>query len=219
MLEKEAIEKGIDVEALKNEQKKLVKNVVLKDAFDFKFVQRYGSIITEIVGKSILAVCVVLNENLEVIEEKYAIQKIKFPYIPGLRAYRELPVMLEAYEKIEDQPDVIFILGHGISHPCGIGIASHVGVILNKPTIGISKNLVCGKEKEGTDNIVFGKKIVAKKLITREGSKPIYVSQGNMISLKTALTLVVKCLKEPHKLPEPIVLARKFASRIKEEIK
>lgn len=216
MKEEEAQEKGIKLEALREEQKKLAKAVVLKDSFDFKLTQRFGAIIIEVIDREILASCVILDENMNVIEEKYAIQKVKFPYIPGFRAYRELPVMLEAYNKLEEQPDVIFLLGHGIAHPTGLGIASHFGVTVQKPTIGIAKQVIHGEENE--EDVTIGKKIIAKKLVTKQGSKPIYVSSGHLISLKTAVELTAKCIREPHKLPEPIVAARKFASRIREEL-
>jgi len=218
MKEKEAIKKGIDVEALKAEQKKLAKAVSLKDAFDFNNATKFGAIHTEILQKTkeILASCVVLDENLELIEEKYIIRPIKFPYIPGYRAYRELPVMMIIYSKLEEQPDVIFIEAHGIAHPRGLGLASHFGVSINRPTIGIAKKVLIG-EQQGNE-IVLNNKVVAKSTITKEGAKPIYVSPGHMISLDTALEVTKRCIKEPHKMPEPIVIARKAAEKVKNEL-
>ncbi|MEM2018011.1 MAG: endonuclease V [Candidatus Pacearchaeota archaeon] len=217
MLEKEAKERGINVSALKKEQEKLAKQVSEKDAFDFKNATHFGAIITETMGKEILAVAVIINENFETIEKKFSIQKARFPYIPGYRAFRELPVMLDVYEKLQEQADVFFILGHGIAHPRGLGIASHFGVMINKPTIGIAKNLIIGEEQN--NKIFHGKKIVAEKLQTKEGAKPIYVSVGNMISLDSAVELVKRLTRKPHKLPEPIVKARKFAKEIKKELR
>lgn len=219
MLEQEAEKKGINLETLKEEQKKLASQVSTKDSFDFSQATRFGAIITEIMGKDIIAVCVILNENLEVLEEKFSIQKLRFPYIPGFRAFRELPVMLDVYEKLEEPCDVFFILGHGIAHPHGLGIASHFGITIEKPTIGVAKHLVYGIEKGNKVYEKKGRKIIAEKLQTRQGSKPIYVSPGHLISLKTAVELIKKCLREPHKLPEPIVAARKFAHKVKEELK
>lgn len=217
MLEKEAIEKGIDLEKLKEEQRKLAKLVVLKDAFDFNNATRFAGVTVETLKtKEIFSVIAVLDENMELVEEKYAIKPARFPYIPGFRAYRELPCILSAYDKLEERPDVLFIEAQGISHPRGLGLASHVGVSLNKPAIGITKQILEGKEKDG--DVLLGNKIVARKIITKEGSKPFYVSIGNLISLNTAVELVKKCVREPHKLPEPLIVARKIANKIRKEI-
>ena len=217
MLEKEAIEKGIDVGKLRDEQRKMSKLVSCEDAFDFKNATRYAGIYTKVLNSEILATAVVLDENLEVVEEKYAIKKITFPYIPSFRSYREMPVMLEVYKKVQEKPDVIFIDAFGIAHPRGLGLASHFGLSVNKPIIGITKNILVGIAKG--DFLYIKNKKVAKKIITRQGSKPIFVSIGNMISLDTAVKITKESIKEPHKLPEPLFEARKFASKIKEELK
>ncbi|MCS7134360.1 MAG: endonuclease V [Candidatus Pacearchaeota archaeon] len=216
MLEEEAKERGINIEALRQEQKKLSKQVSCRDAFDFSAATRFGAIVTYPIDDKLLASAVLLNENLDTIEKKFAIKKAKFPYIPGFRAFRELPVMLEAYEKMEEQADVFFILGHGIAHPRGLGIASHFGVMVEKPTIGIAKSIDYGNEKENKVYDPKGK-IIAEKVLTKKGAKPIYVSVGHMISLETAVKITKKCTKEPHKFPEPLVEARKFAKKIRKE--
>ncbi len=218
MKEEDAIEKGIDIEALKAEQKKLAKKISLKDVFNFGNATRFAAIHTETLQqtKEIIAAIVVLDENLELIEEKYVIRPIKFPYIPGYRAYRELPSMVVVYNKLEERPDVVFIGAHGIAHPRGLGLASHFGISIDKPTIGIAKKILMGEEKDG--KIILNKKTVAQAIITKQGAKPLYVSPGHMISLKTTLEVTKKCIKEPHKLPEPMVLARKIVERVKEEL-
>ena len=217
MLEKEAIERGIDIATLKKEQEKMAKLVVLKDAFDFKNSTRFAGVAIETLKtKELLASIAVLDENMEIVEEKYAIKPAKFPYIPGFRAYRELPCILAAYDKLEGLPDVIFIEAHGISHPRGLGLASHLGVSVNKPVIGIAKQALIGKEKG--ENVMLDGKIIAKKVMTKQGSKPFYVSIGNMISLNSAVELVKKCIREPHKRPEPLVQARKVTQRVKKEM-
>ncbi|UZE94059.1 MAG: endonuclease V [Candidatus Pacearchaeota archaeon] len=218
MKEKEAIEKGIDIEALKTEQTKLAKNISTKDVFNFENATRFGAIHTEILQKTkeIMACAAVCDENLELIEEKYIIKPIKFPYIPGYRAYRELIPMSIVYSKLEEQPDVIFIEAHGIAHPRGLGLTSHFGVSINKPTIGVAKKVLIGEEKNG--EIILNKKIVAKAIVTKQGANPVYISPGHMISLKTAIEVTKRCIKEPHKMPEPIVLARKVAENVKKEL-
>jgi len=217
MKEEEAVEKGIDIEALKEEQKKLAKLVTTKDAFDFNNATRFAGIeIETLPTKEILVAIAVLDENMELVEEKYAIKPAHFPYIPGFRAYRELPCILAAYDKLEESPDVIFIEAHGISHPRGLGLASHLGVSLSKPVIGITNQILVGEEKG--NQVILNGKLIAEKVLTKVGSKPIYVSIGHMISLKTAVELVKKCIREPHKLPEPLVRARKVAQRVKKEM-
>lgn len=214
MLEEEAIKKGIDIESLKAEQKRLAKNLSLKDEFNFDNATRFAGvdILVDQKNKRMIAAIVVLDENLEPVEEKYAQGKISFPYIPGLRAYRELPLMVEVFKKLEEIPDVIFVLGHGIAHPRGLGIASHFGLVINKATIGIAKKVLVGEQKD--NEIILNRKIIAKAVVTKQGSNPIYVSQGNMISLDTAVKITQKCAKEPHKLPEPIVKTRRYLDRI-----
>lgn len=217
MLEKEAVERGMDIATLKKEQEKLSKIVVLKDAFDFGNATRFAGVDLETLkSKEILASIAVLDENMELVEEKYAIKPARFPYIPGFRAYRELPAILSAYDKLEESPDVIFIEAHGISHPRGLGLASHLGVSINKPVIGIAKQILVGKEK--AEDVLLNGKIIAKKVITKQGSKAFYISPGNMISLNSAVEIVKKCIREPHKLPEPLVQARKISQRVKKEM-
>jgi deoxyribonuclease V len=217
MKEEEAIEKGIDLEKLKEEQKKLAKSLEIKDTFDFSNCQRFAAIVVEsLKNRELIAAIAVLDEDMKVIEDKYITRMPKFPYIPGFRAYRELPIMQAVYEKLEEQPDVIFILGQGISHQQGLGIASHLGLTINKPVIGITQSLLIGEEKG--DEIFIGKKIVAKKIVTKENSRPIFISPGHLISLKTAIEITKKCLRDPHKLPEPLVEARKTIARVKKEL-
>ncbi|MGB9708090.1 MAG: endonuclease V [Candidatus Pacearchaeota archaeon] len=217
MLEKEAVERGIDIESLKEGQRKLAKLVSCKDAVDFSNATRFAGVDLETLKtKEILATIAVLDENMETVEEKYAIKAARFPYIPGFRAYRELPVILAAYDKLGEQPDIIFIEAHGISHPRGLGLASHLGVSINKPVIGIANNILVGEEKG--NQVILNGKVIAEKVITKQGSKPFYVSVGNLISLKSATELVKKCIREPHKLPEPLVQARKVAQRVKREM-
>ncbi len=219
MLEKEAIEKGIDIESFKAEQEKLAKSISLEDPFNFENATRFAGIDIQAdpEKKEIIAAIVILDENLEAVEEKYVQDRIHFPYIPGFRAYRELPVMIQAFNKLQEIPDVIFVLGHGIAHSRGLGIASHLGLIIDKPTIGIAKNILHGEEKE--NDIIIKNKVVAKKLKTHKASNPIFISPGNNISLDTAIKVTQRCVREPHKLPEPLVKAKRYLDKIRKEFK
>ena len=207
---------GIDLKVLEEEQIKLRKLLELKDNFKIENVKVVAGCDNAYFDNKIISAIVVIDENFEILEEKFAVGKAGFPYVPGFLAYRELPIMLECYKKIENVPDLFIIDGNGLLHPREFGLASHFGLSVNKPTIGISKNLILGEAKD--NKIYVGKKILAEQVATKEGSKPIYVSQGNMISLNTAVDVVKKYIKQPHKLPEPLFLAHHFADKIREEL-
>ena len=139
-----------------------------------------------------------------------------FPYIPGLLTFREGPGIVEAYKKLKKKPDILLIDGHGIAHPRRMGIATHVGILLDIPTIGIAKKKLVGDfevpEKVGEhEPLKYQNEIIGAVLKSKEGCNPIFISPGNRISLKTSIEIVKKCLKD-HKLPEPTRLAHKFVN-------
>lgn len=207
---------GIDLDNLIAEQKRLSKLVSLKDGMDFSLVERVAGCANSFLGNQIISAIVVCNNNFEVLEQNYATKKLEFPYIAGFRAYRELPAMVECFEKLEEVPDVIFIDGHGIAHPRRLGIASHFGISIQRPTIGIAQRLLVGGI-DG-DKIILDGKDVGLCFVTKQGSKPIYISPGHRISLNTTLKITRKFLKLPHKLPEPLVIARRYADKIRDEL-
>ena len=126
-----------------------------------------------------------------------------------------MPAIIDCFNKLQEPFDVIFFEGQGIAHPRRLGIASHFGVAVQKPSIGVAQNLLVGEVRQG--KIFIDGKTVGAELQTREGSKPIYISPGNMISIDTAIELAKKWIVKPHKLPEPLVIARKYAYRVREE--
>ncbi|MBI2650168.1 endonuclease V, partial [Candidatus Woesearchaeota archaeon] len=146
----------------------------------------------------------------------FAVAKAKVPYLKGFLAYREGPAISEAYSKLENKPDVVIFDGHGISHPRRIGMASHMGVLLEQASIGIAKQLLAGEVKG--NKVYAGKEARAELVVTREHSKPVYVSPGHKISLKTSVEIVEKCMRFPHKLPEPLHLAHRYANEIREKV-
>ncbi|NPA12803.1 MAG: endonuclease V [Aquificae bacterium] len=153
-----------------------------------------------------------LRDNFRVLETVFAEREVKFPYIPTFLAYRELPVILDAYEKLKTKPDAFIVDGMGILHPRKMGIASHFGVITDEISIGCGKSRLIGRYKqppneEGAYNPVYvdGEKrgyIVR----TRKNANPVFVSPGNNISVDSSLKLLLKSLKG-YKLPEPTRLA------------
>lgn len=209
-------EPGIDTKELEEEQEKLSKLVRLKDSIKFEDIQLIAGCEVTTLGNQVICAIAVMNKNLGVVEEKFSSQKVRFPYISAFRAYRELPVMLDCWEKIENTPDLIIVNGHGILHPRKFGVASHFGISINKPTIGVANELICGEVKDGKVHV--DGKLLGQELAAKKGSKPIYISPGHMISLETSLEIVRKLIREPHKLPEPLDAAHRYANRIKDEL-
>lgn len=209
--------KKINLEQLENEQRTLAKQLKLKvkDCININTINTIAGCDCTFVPYQIIASIVVVDMNMQSIEEKFAISDAKFPYIPGFLAYRELPAMLKCYEKLESSPDVFIVSGNGILHPRGLGIASHFGLVIQKPTIGIAKNLFLGEVKGS--KIYVNSKVMAESLVTRAGSKPIFISQGNMILLEDAVKLVKLCMRKPHKMPEPLALAHMYGRKVQKE--
>ena len=206
---------NVNLRKLEIEQLKLSKSLEIKDKINFKLAERVAGIENIFVRNRIISALVVMD-NEELVEQEYFEDKIRFPYIPGFRAYRELPAMISVFNKLDEKPDFIFVKGDGILHPRGFGIASHFSLAINVPVIGISDNLVIGEVKK--DEVFLNNKLSGKIIQTKEGAKPIYVSPGNFISVNTSALLCRKFTKEPHKFPEPLRLAKKYAKEIMKEI-
>ena len=206
---------NIDLEKLSQEQLKLAKELEIKDKIDFSLADRFGAIDNTFIGNKLLSCIIVCNKDYEIIDRSYVVEKVKFPYIPGFRNYRELLPMITAFEKLNEKPDVVFIPANGISHP-RIGLASHFGLVVGVPTIGVSNSII---ECDVKDNILYrDKKKVGRVLLSKEGSNPMYISPGNLISVESAYDLCNKMIKLPHKRPEPLHLAAKYAKEVRREV-
>lgn len=206
----------IDIAKLKEEQKRLANKVILNDSFkNPKTVAGTEQLFFE--EKMISAISVLDYKSLKVIEEKYAISDVKVPYIHGFLFYREGPAILEAFGKLKNIPDVTMISGNGILHPRRLGIASQTGILLDSPTIGVAKKLILGKIKEKT--IYSDKEALGYEIFTRNHAKPIYISPGHKITLSKSLEITKNMIKNPHKLPEPLHQAHKYAVKVKKELK
>lgn len=157
--------------------------------------------------------------SLRPIETAVATEEISFPYIPGLLSFREVPVILKAFEKLSVLPDVFIVDGHGVAHPRRFGIASHLGVILDKPTIGCAKSVLVGSyeylgEEMGSQaELIDGGEVVGVALRTRRGCKPVIVSIGHRVNLLSAIGLIMATVRG-YRLPEPCRLAHRFASSV-----
>ncbi len=158
------------------------------------------------------AVVVLSYPQLRVVEMKVAQGRLDFPYVPGLLSFRESPLILAACEGLSVTPDLVLVDGQGIAHPRRFGIASHLGLLLDTPTIGCAKSLLCGRHEEpGIEpgdyaEIVDEDETIGVALRTKAGVKPIYISVGHMVNLQAAIYWVTMCCRG-YRLPEPTRLA------------
>jgi len=159
--------------------------------------------------------------GLDPIERVHASVPLRFPYVPGLLAFREAPVLLAAFEKLKTQPDVLIFDGHGLAHPRRFGIASHMGVLLDHPSIGCAKSRLCGQYVEpGAQSgqwtpLMDGEHRIGAVLRTRDHVKPVFVSVGHRIDLPTAVAVVLRCL-DGYRIPKPTRQADQFVGQLKQ---
>jgi len=158
------------------------------------------------------AVVVLQYPELRLVETKVVQGKLDFPYIPGLLSFREAPLTLAACERLSVTPDLILVDGQGVAHPRRMGLASHLGLFLNKPTIGCAKSLLCGScekpgEKPGSYAEVMDRgETIGVALRTKLGANPIYVSIGHKVNLEAVIYWVLECCLG-YRIPEPTRLA------------
>jgi len=185
-------------------------------------------------GKRIFAVAVVLKVvgsrrrgaegaesfELEHIETVSAVQETRFPYIPGLLSFREAPVCLEAVKKLSRQPDLFVIDGQGIAHPRRLGLASHLGLFLDRPTIGCAKSRLIGtfeepgSEKGAWSPLRDGEEVIGAVVRTRSRVKPVFVSVGHKCMLEDVIRVTLACVTR-YRIPEPTRLAHQAVSRLR----
>jgi deoxyribonuclease V len=156
--------------------------------------------------------------RMNVVEEVTAQGKVDFPYIPGLLSFREAPVLIKAFEKLVNVPDVVIFDGQGIAHPRGLGIASHIGLMLGVPSIGCAKKILVGRyedpEIEAGEHtpITFHDKIVGAVLRTKRNVSPVFVSPGHKMDVPSAIDIVMKTCRG-YRLPEPTRQAHLLVNR------
>jgi deoxyribonuclease V len=156
---------------------------------------------------------------MEIVETAVAWQPIAFPYVPGLLSFREAPAVLAACADLSVEPDVFLFDGQGYAHPRRLGLASHLGLFLERPTIGCAKSRLVGEYEE--PERVFGAhtplvdrgEVVGAAVRTRPRHKPLFVSPGHKISVETAVTIVLACCRDGAFLPEPTRLAHETVTR------
>jgi len=156
--------------------------------------------------------CVIIDyQTKEILEKQTLFQKTKFPYIPTYLTFRETPFIQQVYDNLDVEPSVLMMDGNGILHPYQFGLASHSGVLLKKPSIGVAKSLLCGSQQKN-DTIIYDNKVLGKAFYAHQKvKKPVYVSVGNKISLSTAVNIVSKLSKYKH--PKPVREAHFLATK------
>ncbi|MBI3805728.1 MAG: deoxyribonuclease V [Nitrospirae bacterium] len=183
-----------------------------------------GVDVSNAIGSNLLfAAIVVLDlEHLQpkgfsILEVATASLEIDFPYVPGLLSFREIPVVLKAWEKLQILPDCLMVDGQGIAHPRRIGIASHLGLLVDLPAIGCGKSRLIGFHREpgqargDWSPLIDRGETIGAVLRTRTGIAPVYISPGHRMTLDRALELVLSC-QIRYRLPEPTRLAHQFVN-------
>ncbi len=195
--------------------------VLQKPDFDLKLLAGCDS---SFIGENILSVFVVLSfPELQLVESVWHYAPVELPYIPGFLAFREAPNLVKAYQKLQHIPDLIMVDGHGIAHPRRLGIASQLGVSLNKPTMGVAKKVLTGRHEEpamGKGSITpltHRGEHIGDVVRTKDKVKPVFVSPGHLMDLGSATAVALQTAIK-HKLPEPTRLADHYAEVYKKEV-
>ncbi len=172
-------------------------------------------------GKKIVAGAVLCDaRTMEVVARACAVQPCRFPYVPGLLSFREAPAIIAAVRKLPHRCDLLMCDGQGVAHPRGLGLASHVGLWLDVPTIAVAKSRLCGEHRDVGLNrgcrtqLRFEGRIIGAVVRTRTSVKPLYVSVGNAVTLPDAVRWTLRCGRGVR-LPQPTRLAHRYVSDLR----
>lgn len=213
--------KKIDPSAAKKLQEEFRQNITLDPCSGSpKYIA--GADISFYRGSDLLHAAIIVMElpGLQPVARSLASDATSFPYIPGLLAFRELPVLLKAWNQLKQKPDVLLMDGHGIAHPRRMGIATHFGIEVDHPTIGCAKNILTGMhgdlgtQKGDKDDLIDGEEKVGMALRSRTNVNPIYVSPGYQCSFDDAYEIVMQSLTK-YKLPKTTRLAHQWANKLR----
>lgn len=166
------------------------------------------------------AVAIFTYPELTLVEEAWAAGEVPFPYRTGLLSFREIPILAAAFQRLKHPPEVLLVDGQGIAHPRGLGLAAHLGLVLDLPTVGVAKSRLVGEGDEpeqgaGSHNqLVWQGKLVGLILRTKKGVKPLYLSPGHRITLPECLELVLNCVTK-YRIPLPLRQADLLTRRLK----
>jgi deoxyribonuclease V len=212
------LQKNFSVKKAHQTQVCLSKKVISEDKLPPK-IRTVGGVDVSYVGNlGVGAVTVLDYDSLKLLETQVATCQVKIPYIPTLLSFREIPPALAAIQKLKLQPDVFLVDAQGWAHPYRCGFATHLGLILKAPTVGAAKSRLIGEpqEREGRTLLLDKGEIIGEVVTTKQGANPIYVSVGHMVSLQTAVTIVMHCAKT--RIPEPLLQAHNLATKTRLEL-
>lgn len=210
---------NLDPQAAIELQRELAKRIIREDRLgDVHHIAGVDMAINEQNDMAHAAVVLLTYPGLEVVERHIYEEPVRMPYIPGLLSFREAPCVLGAFQKLRQKPELVMVDGMGIAHPRRIGIASHLGLWLNLPTIGCGKSLLTGRynknalgEEAGSWVPLTDKnEVIGAVVRTRTRVNPLFISTGHMISLETSIKYVLACGRG-YRLPEPTRLADKLS--------
>jgi deoxyribonuclease V len=155
-----------------------------------------------------------------VIERQSAVTETHFPYVPGLLSFREAPALLDAFAKVETEPDVVMLDGQGIAHPRRMGIASHIGLWLDRPCVGCAKSKLYGRYEQpapsagSTSPLTAGQHVIGQVVRTKDRVNPVFVSPGHRVDMEGAVRAVLASVRG-YRLPEPTRLAHQFVNDVR----
>jgi len=207
------------IESARRIQREISFRAVLEDRFT-RFPPRYvagADAAYSRDGTRVYGAVVVLRcPDLAVVEAQCVELPVSFPYVPGLFAFREGPVLLDAWKQLATRPDIVILHGHGTIHPEGCGLASHLGILLDVPAIGVAERplgtvaVTPGSARGDTTPVHIGDRVAGCAVRTRAGVREVYVSPGHRISLETAVHIVLATASR-YRMPEPLRAAHRHA--------
>lgn len=200
-------------------QKELAKQIILEDRLgEVRYVAGVDMALNKQNEMARAAVVLLSYPDMEIVERHTYEEPVRMPYVPGLLSFREAPAVLGAFHQLRGKADLVMVDGMGIAHPRRIGIASHLGLWLNIPTIGCGKSLFVGKYDEAAlgeeagswTQLIYKNEVIGAMVRTRTHVKPMIISSGHLISLETSIHYVLQCSKG-YRLPEPTRQADKLS--------
>jgi deoxyribonuclease V len=209
---------GLSVQEAVALQQRLRQQVVCDDRFEAVHCVAGVDVSVERQGDLGHAAVVVLHLlDMQVEEQVVVSAPVRFPYVPGLLGFREVPIVLEALNRLQRLPDVLLCDGQGTAHPRRFGLACHLGLLADIPSIGVAKSRLCGHHAPVADErgawvpLYDGAEVIGAVLRTRERANPLFVSPGHLIDVAHAVSFVMQCVRG-YRLPEPTRWAHKFAA-------
>jgi deoxyribonuclease V len=216
----DGIKSSFSVQRAHKVQLQLSKHIVFEDVPPEKIRFVAGVDVSYTKKMSIGAAVVLDFDSLKLVETQIALWETRFPYVPTLLSFREIPPTVLSIRKLRTQTDVVLVDGQGFAHPYRCGFASHLGLVIGKPTIGVAKSRLIGEvEGNKAQDVAFLKdkgQVIGAMVKTKKNCKPVYVSVGHMISLETAIKIVKHCVRN-DRIPEPILKAHELATLEKQK--